>query len=464
MAWDDEAKRVAFKAIGTVESNLRYDVIYYGDSGPTVGITQFYATRAAQLLNDIRATAAWVGVEDSLTDDLIANDENDWSYWSTRSLTRAEGNSLKPVMLHPDARGIQHVQFLADMEEYRRVAVRMNLDVENNTKAFIYFAMLYHQSPKFAKEVLAQAGYNPSMSRVNALAKNHQWYRKFPTRLSVAYGIIDAWDDDLGDIDLNPSEDGPDEDTPNIRDDGYISRVQSLVRQVRLINNTIHIVGNQGETVQCQPTPNSRLWLPGQVGYVGPPIDDDNEDITGPYDPEVPPPPDDGTAASLAAKLESFLLARINRYSYSQGPGRMTPDTSGVVDCSSLILFAYMKCVPGTTYGNMGTFTGAMGGWTGNYTPKGRYIVSNTPNGWFDSKGGQTPFTYPDPSLLKIGDLVLVGNATSWTRHTHVEMVISDNRLIGYGGATPKGPYIKPNASSYIASWRRYTVRRHLNW
>lgn len=56
--WDADAKKLAIKAIATVESNLRYDAINYNDP-ITVGISQWYGTRAAHLLMQIRTTPAW---------------------------------------------------------------------------------------------------------------------------------------------------------------------------------------------------------------------------------------------------------------------------------------------------------------------------------------------------------------------------------------------------------------------
>lgn len=44
MTYDLEAQKLAVKAIGTVESNLKYDSINYNDP-ITVGVIQWYSTR-----------------------------------------------------------------------------------------------------------------------------------------------------------------------------------------------------------------------------------------------------------------------------------------------------------------------------------------------------------------------------------------------------------------------------------
>ena len=48
MAWNTESKRLAFKAIGTVESGLRYNAVNYNDP-ITVGVMQWYGTRATDI-------------------------------------------------------------------------------------------------------------------------------------------------------------------------------------------------------------------------------------------------------------------------------------------------------------------------------------------------------------------------------------------------------------------------------
>ena len=54
MAWDDQMKRVAVKAIGQVESSMNYMSINYSDP-ITVGIAQWFGVRAAAILNKMRS-------------------------------------------------------------------------------------------------------------------------------------------------------------------------------------------------------------------------------------------------------------------------------------------------------------------------------------------------------------------------------------------------------------------------
>ena len=69
MVWDAEAIRVAKNTIGTVESNNKYDVIYYADA-ITIGIAQWYGPRAAVLLNKLKDLPGWDTIDASLRNDV----------------------------------------------------------------------------------------------------------------------------------------------------------------------------------------------------------------------------------------------------------------------------------------------------------------------------------------------------------------------------------------------------------
>jgi len=90
MAWDETSKKVAIKAIGTVESSMKYDSINYNDP-ITVGIAQWYGPRAADIIKKMGAAHAteFAGVAASLRSDLSSHGNDDWR--TNRSLPRAGG-------------------------------------------------------------------------------------------------------------------------------------------------------------------------------------------------------------------------------------------------------------------------------------------------------------------------------------------------------------------------------------
>ena len=108
MAWDENAKKLAIKTIGTVESNMKYDSIYYADA-ITIGIMQWYAGRAAHILTQLKTNPLYANVSEKLRNDVDAQPwETTWSWWANRYLTQSEGSSLKPLLVSDQ--GVQRWQ------------------------------------------------------------------------------------------------------------------------------------------------------------------------------------------------------------------------------------------------------------------------------------------------------------------------------------------------------------------
>ena len=160
MTYDDTAKKLAAKVIGTVESGLVYDSINYSDP-ITVGIAQWFGTRAAAILSRMKATSSWTGVEASLSNQLSSITSSD-TFWNTRYLTAGEGASLEPVLTACAA--IQIDQLIKDLDVYKTVAVGEGVDPDADTQMMILFFTAYHQSPASALDVLAVAGVHGTLT------------------------------------------------------------------------------------------------------------------------------------------------------------------------------------------------------------------------------------------------------------------------------------------------------------
>lgn len=292
MTWDVHAQKLAIKVLGTVETGMKYDAINYRDP-ITVGLMQWYGTRAANILNEIRATPAWMGVAASLTADLVANPESNGSFWTSRYLTRAEGDSLKSVLVSATGVQIQHAKTLTDLTEYKYQASRVGLDAETETQQFIFFCAMYHQSPKYAREVMNTARADPSLDRLYTLALNHSWFGKFKTRFSQAKSLILANDvSGIPDFGLE----GGSTPTPDDDDDwdhGGASdpeRTHGGITSVAMIGNVLHIRTAAG-TVIAQPTPTGTTWVVGAGSQpTGPEIVPPTPADPDPDEPPTPTP------------------------------------------------------------------------------------------------------------------------------------------------------------------------------
>ena len=188
--YDDHAKLLGVKTIGTVESNLDWDAINYSDP-ITVGFVQWFGTRAASILARMKQTEHWSGVRPSLDNDLN-NVPSNSGFWTTRYLTAEEGASLLPVLTACDY--IQADQMVRDMEVYKDDAVTYGMDPDADTQAMLFFFTAYHQGPVYALEVLDATGPHPTLVQIRDATLAHPVLGDYPTRYNDAYALIMAGD------------------------------------------------------------------------------------------------------------------------------------------------------------------------------------------------------------------------------------------------------------------------------
>lgn len=428
MAWDSEAKKLAIKTIGTVESNMVYDAIYYIDP-ITVGVMQWYGTRAASLLNQIRATPGWVGVAQSLTDDLIAQPETSASFWTNRYLTRAEGESLKRALTSSQGIQIQNNQILTDLEDYAAVGRRLLIDPDTNTQAFIFFCVMYHQSPRYARQVVNTAGSNPTVERLYTMALNHSWFGKFKSRYLTAKNIILSGDTSGIPNDAVTPSDPDDIGGDDNSVDGSVT-IATDIAQVMVVGDQLHIIKNDSTTIICYHA-GANTFLPINKTSGSTTVVPNPSNPT----PEVPPSAD---ANVKVQAMIDFLLANLDTWKYSQGAGRLNPPQSGVGDCSSMCYYVYRR------------FAGIeLGANTRLQQSDGRLI-------WSASSAGQVP----PVNILRPGDLIYYrwrGGSGGTYGVVHVEFYMGNGQTIGHGGPD-NGPDVGSMAglsASAASSWVR---------
>lgn len=192
MTYDATAQKLAVKVIGTVESNLNYGSVNYNDP-ITVGVAQWYGTRAAGILVRMRTDNpdAWYGVEASIASQLASVADSN-AYWNTRYLTFAEGQSLVGVLQRNQA--IQNLQLTDDLDAYVTVAMAHGLDPDVDTAVMIYFFSLYHQGGTTAFDVVDALDSTPTLAEIHALALAHGVFGKYGARYNTTYDLIDQAD------------------------------------------------------------------------------------------------------------------------------------------------------------------------------------------------------------------------------------------------------------------------------
>lgn len=431
MAWDDTAKKVAIKAIGTVESSMRYDSINYNDP-ITVGIAQWYGPRAADIIKKMGAKHAseYSGVASSLMSDLNSHGNDSW--WTNRWLSRLEGNSLLPLLRAGAAE--QDAQLVADLEAYFQAARNVGIDPNGNTDTFIYFCVMYHQGPRYAIRVMNRCGGGASLAAVHHACLNDGVLGKYPNRYNQAYEIIKNHDTSGVSTPGTPAPQNPGNGGSGGATNGG-TNAGSVTEITRDGSGQLYLRTSSG-LVTAQPTNNHNRWVLPQnsISNGGSAATPDNGGSGG--EGGTPPPPGGGgTTAQLVFK---WMYDRQMKFAYRQAPGRLNPDQSGFGDCSSTIWRAY-KDVAGI---NVGT-------WTGDQYNRGREVV----------RGSGMP-SAAQIALMQVADMIVMSWGDPYPNTDHVEMYTGDGvHTIGHGGPG-NGPHINPLAMLRKASW--WTVRRHL--
>ena len=448
MAWNTETKRLAFKAIGTVESSLKYNSINYNDP-ITVGVMQWFGTRAADILNRMRLEnpSSWTGVAASINNDLQNKPTTsaNRTWWESRELTLTEGESLRPV-LNANAQ-LQVNQFDRDCTPYLSVAKQQGIDPETQTDVFIFWMSMHHQSPKRARQVAAITSAEASLEKWLSNALNNEILSGYPTRYKTVYQIIKSGDasgvpdisepveigEAVGDGALSTDSGEP------LSDDELSGRV----KYVQLISPSeiiIHFpddvqLSAYWDGVSTWSTRNEEDRGVERLPETPPPP------APSPSFPGVPaptPPPPSSDADARRARVVKWMRDRIGKFDYLQGPGRLTPDKSGKSDCSGVVYAAYNSI--GINIGSGSTRSQVNNG-TKVYSANGR-VTQATVN------------------AMLPGDLIYMALAGG-TRITHVEMYCGGGKIIGHGGVPRMGP-TERSATSSFTSCSYHNVRRHI--
>lgn len=429
MAWNTHKKALAIKAIGTVESDLKYDSVYYVDP-ITIGIAQWFGTRASSLLRKMTGISQWSGVAESLKKSLNNHPDSESSYWSSRYLTRAEGESLRPLLLSAEGKRIQNKQFIADLDDYYQVAKRLGLDPESNTDTFIFWCIIYHQYPSAARKFLSGGGPY-TIAKLYAQCANHSWLSKYMTRYKKARTIIES-NDASGIPDMTGTNDDGTPDNPPDGGDSGGDDTQSpsnTIKYCRIIGEEVWVYSGQNKIIRCHRI-SEDVYIPKTgVGAT----DNGGNNTPVPEDPSNPTP---GTPNELQAKVIKWMVDRIGKLKYSQGAGRMNSDSSGVGDCSSTVAQAYK------TIGiNIGT-------WTGDQENRGTKIWDSL------EKGAK-----PDPSIIHPGDLIYYWWKGTGGHSDHVNMFESGDNVLDHGGRPYMGP-VRKSLRAKLKEGRRVRVVR----
>ena len=263
MTYDADAKKLAVKVIGTVESNLDYQAVNYNDP-ITVGIAQWYGTRAAAILEEMRTTNAgeWYGVQASIANQLATIPSSD-TWWNSRRLTYDEGVSLRGVLGRNQV--IQNARLSADLDAYVTVFESYGFDADAHTDTLIYFMSMHHQGPALALDVVTTLDTECTLEQMHAACLANPTFGQYGSRYQVTYDLINEFD--FSGVD------------PVIPPDPDPVQVNGNARHITMQGDLLLVQFRDEEIVTFYPSGPNR-WMPRKA--VDAPI---------PPNPVDPPPP-----------------------------------------------------------------------------------------------------------------------------------------------------------------------------
>lgn len=413
----------AMYVIGEVESNWNWTAVNYNDP-ITIGMMQWYGTRAAALLNRIKneMPTAYGQLAASLRSDIESHDAGS-AWWTSRYLNKDEGNSIISVFQEKENHVIQENQAIVDFEGYITTLENWGMS-QSYPKPLIFAMSMYHQSPASAGQVIATAGGSADLDRIYTVCMNHGVLGQYRNRYNTVYQRLKDWDGESNPPDFGQS--GDVDTTPGGNNPG-ISTEESKLGYIIQNGDTLILYGRDEyeKGVIFYPA-SGQVWINGYNA--------NGTDIGG---------GNEGGGSESGSEAQNAICelyrSWLDRFAYSQGAGRLDPISSGYGDCSSTVWFAYQQ-VAGI---DVGTWTGAMAG-------KGTKIASGY-------SGDNLPIEDMEPA-----DLVLI-MWNGWNgSFDHVELYMGNNELWGHGGPDYGPDQTTTDARNYPRYMYYWEVRRYL--
>ena len=413
----------AMYVIGEVESHWNWTAVNYNDP-ITIGMMQWYGTRAAALLNRVKneMPTAYGQLAASLRSDIESHDAGS-AWWTSRYLNKDEGNSIISVFQEEENHVIQENQAIADFEGYISTLEGWGMS-QSYPKPLIFAMSMYHQSPASAGQVVATAGGSADLDRIYTVCMNHGVLGQYGNRYNTVYQRLKDWDGESDPPDFGQS--GDVDTTPGGNNPG-ISTEESKLGYIIQRGNLLILYGKDeyAKGVTFYPA-GTQKWINGYNAN-GTEIEGGNE----------------GGGSETGSEAQNAIcdLYRSweNKFAYSQGAGRLDPISSGYGDCSSTIWFAYQQ----VTGIDVGTWTGAMAG-------KGTKIAGGY-------SGDNLPIEDMQPA-----DLVLIMWNGYNSSFDHVELYMGNNELWGHGGPDNGPNQTTSDARNYPRYMYYWEVRRYL--
>lgn len=418
----DNTAYYAMYVIGTVESNCDWGACNYVDA-ITMGMMQWYGNRARNLLERGRTADpdgwnTFAAAAPTLAQQVQANNIS----WTTRYLSSAEGNAWKTWAQRDENHEFQEAQWEADWNGYQSTMTNFGFP-EGNVKERIMWACAYHQSPAQAQRVLASCSATATLELIYTTILADGVLGQYRNRYTTAYNLLKSWDGAAAPPDFGQTSEPS--DTPG-GDQPAIEGKLGSTAWIQLQGD--NLIYHSGDTTSIFVKSSAQTWV-----YK-------TSKSTQPEGGQTGGGSSSGSSSEDAARVVEWLRSRIGKYAYSQGAGRLDPDSSGYGDCSSTCWRAYQD-----TLGiDVGTWTGAM-------KDKGTRVCGSSDTSVSDAI-----------AKARAADLLLLDWGDYSANWDHVEMFTADGKdeTLSHGGPG-NGPNLF-TASGEMNMASRWEIRRYI--
>lgn len=370
----------------------------------TLGIAQWWGTRAAGLMDLLRTQAptSYAKLSSRLRTKLESDGAESQS-WTSFYLNQTDAQSWAASAEDDENHVIQQTLFLQDIEGYKTTLSSWGLDVENNVAATIYWMSAYHQNPSLCGKTMYACGASTNLSTIRSAILSNNILGQYYNRYNTIYSRLSNWDGtsappDFGQVDefqegLSPTQQG-----------GNMSQQVTGIQYVQQTGDNLLIYSEDYPNGMLCIKTNGQIWVP---------FTNDTQ-VTMPNTETG----QTGGSSSLFEQCKQTWIdwANAGGFGYELSPRALDPENTGVSNCAACVWAAVKKHDP------------EMASWLGNYCPtlqkQGTLIYNTT---------GYNDIRVPIEDM-RPGDLILMdyeGNHSA----DHVDWYFGNNVVWGAGSA-----------------------------
>lgn len=349
--WTDAQRYYCFYIISTVETGCDWGATNQNDA-ITVGIAQWYGTRAAALIRRMKSELpdSYALLSDRIKTAIDNHTDTD-SYWTKFYLENADAQSWRAASEVDGNHQLQENQFMTDLDSYRDTLRYWGVDV-SNVKSTIYYISMYHQNPQGCLNVVRNYGGNRDIDTLYDAAMNSSIFGLYKNRYATVRDMLKAWDGESDPPDFGQGGgEGPGEGPTPEEPEEPSEPVESSLSYIQAVGDDLVVFGEGMATTDrmiCHSTGRG-IWVP-RAGTIptnpGTTVPDPNPDDPG----GTPGGADPADFAAMRAVWEQYA----ERFAYSNASGRLDPLSSGYSDCSACIWWA-ANFATGNKYDWLGT-------------------------------------------------------------------------------------------------------------